>query len=661
MLFACLTLVVLYLSSQKILEICFPESSLQSREVISLIAPALLAFSYPFWSNSLVAEVYSLHAFFTCLIVYFLLIWKTKNDLRFLFLAAFCFGLSAGNHATVAFYLPAILFLFFIWKKNQKIKNLGITALIFLVGFSVYLYLPIRSLAEPLIDWGNPETFQNFLYQVTDRRHSEMHFWKLKEYSEENIVSQKPSVATQALGWVTKAGFVFSQLVNDLALQFTWVMVIGFIGGAVLCARKNLSLFFFLLLFAAPNAAFFVGWRAESYFPSYIVVSLFAAMFFYWFFYEKLSPPSIEATGDDNSLQSKKTTRFAAVAILTACIFWLMISNYVKADRSNSYFGETYLKKELLSLDDEAIFITEVSLFNQAYFLDVMRLRDDVAMVKSSDFLEADPASYLTERRYPELKLPDPDKYGFESREVAFEYMMEFLRENAKSRPVLFEHNWAIFRRFPIVESLLPHKNLLLKFSAQNEVFPSSSNPLEGFNEFKDWLEEELKKPGLINEPRWIQKIIYYLPSFADHFHVTGRYKEEREVLKVIYDFLGQRGEMWHLKMVDNLILDGKPKEAEIYLRKMKQVYPNKYKTFLAEGLLQNSKKNFAGAIQSYAQASKIAPDEFRPYYEKSRAVWMSGNIESARENLKVAEKNMTTLKDLKKIRNLKQLLETTR
>jgi hypothetical protein len=45
------------------------------------------------------------------------------------------------------------------------------------------------------------------------------------------------------------------------------------------------------------------------------------------------------------------------------------------------------------------------------YYLDVMRLRDDVALVKAADFLEADPASYLTPKRYPRLELPNGVKY----------------------------------------------------------------------------------------------------------------------------------------------------------------------------------------------------------------------------------------------------------
>ena len=130
-LFACMTLSVLYLSAIEIIKIFFPESDSESRIGPALPPPALLAFSSPFWFNSLIAEVYTLHSFCTVLIIYLLLLWKSNNDSRFLFLAALCFGLSAGNHGTVAFYLPAILVLFFGWEKRHKIKNLGITILFF--------------------------------------------------------------------------------------------------------------------------------------------------------------------------------------------------------------------------------------------------------------------------------------------------------------------------------------------------------------------------------------------------------------------------------------------------------------------------------------------------------------------------------------------------
>ncbi len=657
-LLACMTLVVLYLSAIEVIKICFPESSSESKIGPALLPPALLAFSYPFWFNSLIAEVYTLHSFFTVLIIYLLLLWKNKNDSRFLYLAALSFGLSAGNHGTVAFYLPAILILFFIWEKKHKIKNLSITTLFFLVGFSVYLYLPIRSMAEPIIDWGNPETFQNFFDQVTDRRHADLHFSKLGELSTESVSQEAPSFWSGALSIISKAGYVFWRLTEDLARQFTWLMVVGFLGGSVLCAKKNRPLFIFLFLISAVNAAFFVGWRKESYFPSYIVACLWAALFFYWLLYEKLSSSINDIASSEKSAQLKRTVRFSICAISGACVFGLMISNYLQVDRSNNYFAETILKKELLSVDDESILVTEISWFNMAYYLDVMRLRDDVVLVKAADFLEADPASYLTPKRYPELELPDRKKYQFGTREAAFNYMMQFFRDNAKSRPVLIEQNWLLFEEFQLAEELLPHKNLLLKFpSDKNE---SLIHVQGGFNEFKDWMEEELKKPGFQRGSKWIRKIAYFLTSFSNHFHATKKYDEEREVLKILYDFLGHRDADWHLKMLDNLVLDDKKKEARRLWEKMRELFPNKFQTLLAEGLLLKSEEDYQSAIDSFNRASNIEPDAFRPYMEKCYAWIVSGNRKQTILALNVASKKMKTLKDFKRIEKVKQFLETT-
>ncbi len=650
-LFACMTLVVLFLSIQKFIELCFPESSVETRGGPALLLPVLLAFCYPFWSSSLLAEVYTLHSFFTGLIIYLLLLWKCNNDLRFLFLSALCFGLSAGNHGTVAFYLPAILVLFFFWEKKAKMKNLSISVLVFLLGFSIYLYLPIRSMAEPIIDWGNPETLQAFFDQMTDRRHADLHFSKLNESSSNSAPVQ--SFMEGTISAISKAGYVFYRLIDDLAQQFTWMMVIGFLGGAILCARKIFPLFIFLFLIVALNASFFVGWRAESYLPSYIVACLWSALFFYWLLFEKILFPYKETIEVGHRI---KTIRFSVCALSGVWVFWLMIPNYIKVDQSNNYFAETYLKKEILSVDDESILVTEISWFNMAYFMDVMRLRDDVTLVKAADFLEDDPPSYLTTKRYPHLQLPNPQQYPFGSKEAAFNYMMEFFKENAKSRPVLVEQNWLLFKEFPLAEELLPHRNLLLKFPSHNNKVPTDSP--EGFKEFKNWIEEELKKPGLQRESKWIKKIIFYLPSFANHFHATGRYEEEREVLKILYDFLGLRGPDWYLKMVDNLVLDNKRNEGRLQLEKMRKYFPENFQTYLAEAFVLRSEGDYQGAIDSLSRASNLEPEAFRPIFEKSKTLLMFGEKEKAISILKTAEKKIKSLIDLKQIRNVQQFLE---
>jgi 4-amino-4-deoxy-L-arabinose transferase-like glycosyltransferase len=172
----CLALLALYMTSVTFLKVMAGSEQSDSYSWCALIPVGFLTFSIPFWGNTMLAEVYTLHTLFTVLVILGLLKWKEKSDIRYLYSAALIYGLSAGNHGTVAFYLPAILVLFFFWCRQDRWKHLSLCALFFLWGFSVYMYLPIRSLTEPTFDWGNPETLQGFLFQITDQKDSDSHF-----------------------------------------------------------------------------------------------------------------------------------------------------------------------------------------------------------------------------------------------------------------------------------------------------------------------------------------------------------------------------------------------------------------------------------------------------------------------------------------------------
>ena len=649
--FACLTLVFLYLSTNLFLEILFGPG--KSRTIAGLFPALLLAFSQPFWYHALVAEVYTLHSFFTCLIIYLLLQWKMKEDVRFLYASAFLYGLSAGNHATVVFYLPAIVLLFFAWERMEHFKNLLVSSLIFLIGFSVYLYLPIRSFAEPTIDWGNPETFQGFLYQVTDRQHAETHFDQLPAGNLEKTNTIWPDLSS--LG--TNALHVLKMLAHDLNKQLTPVAVVGFLVGALLCFKANRPLFFFFLLIVAVNASFFAGWRKESYFPSHIVACLWTSVFLCWLLQAKWT--NNNSPGSQNSPESKNwfptNLQTMVPLILVGCVAWLISSNYSKVDRSGNYFAESLLQRMILSLDDNSIFVAGISWFNSAYHQDVMRLRDDVTFVKAWDFLDTHPPSLMTSKKYPDLKLPAPENYRFSSRAEAYLYATDFFDQNSRLRPLLIEQNISFLQEFPLAEKLVPHHNLLLRYRDDRSNLLS---PGEGFGEFKQWLEEELGLPGIQNESAWINKVSYYIPSFAAYFHSAGYYKEEREALMVMHEFLGQRGVAWHLKMVDNLILDGKLEDARKKWETMKNKFPDFFATHLAEGLVFQSEENYEGAIRSFNRALKADPEAFRPYLEKSLAWLGSGNKEKTISTLRVARKKIKTLTDLKRIRSVEKIIE---
>ncbi|HEX72992.1 MAG TPA: DUF2723 domain-containing protein, partial [Candidatus Hydrogenedentes bacterium] len=122
-----------------------------------------LAFSREFWEQSVIAEVYTLNAFVIAACVLLLLRWhQTRRD-RLLYGFALLYGLGLGVHNTFMLLGPLFaLFLFLSDLPTLRWKTYAALAGIGALGSLVYLYLPVRSLANPAMDWGNPETLQNF-------------------------------------------------------------------------------------------------------------------------------------------------------------------------------------------------------------------------------------------------------------------------------------------------------------------------------------------------------------------------------------------------------------------------------------------------------------------------------------------------------------------
>lgn len=104
----------------------------------------LLAFGQGMWSQSVIAEVYSLNIFFQSLVLVFLYRWMSEpGNAKWLLLCAFAFGLGITNHQTLMFMglAIAIAVLFNDLDIFQK-KYLGFTlgALVALVGAFIGIY-----------------------------------------------------------------------------------------------------------------------------------------------------------------------------------------------------------------------------------------------------------------------------------------------------------------------------------------------------------------------------------------------------------------------------------------------------------------------------------------------------------------------------------------
>ena len=121
-------------------------------------------FSFALWSQAVNSEVYSLHAFITALIIYRLLRLE-ESPAPALWPLALAAGIGFANHPMIVGMLPVLVYAFWKHKRNWR-AWLKVLPVFMLAGLLPYAYFPFRSMANPLTDWGNPETFAGFLRVV---------------------------------------------------------------------------------------------------------------------------------------------------------------------------------------------------------------------------------------------------------------------------------------------------------------------------------------------------------------------------------------------------------------------------------------------------------------------------------------------------------------
>ncbi|MBI5574262.1 MAG: DUF2723 domain-containing protein [Elusimicrobia bacterium] len=215
----------------------------------AFVTALALAFSNPLWTQSTMAEVYSFNGFFVALIIY---IFLQPNNRRInpatTLLAIFLFGLGLGNHHTLVLLLPGIAYFMVVAGFNLRNKrNLKVATtilLFFLLGFSVYLYLIIRSQQNPIADWDNPENIKNFCRVVFRTGYG-----GILHLEEKGGFLNRPLIL-----------FVqqMSEFVRNFVKSFTIFGFIIGIFGIFLNYRQNKKSFWFLFLFFIFIGPFFI-------------------------------------------------------------------------------------------------------------------------------------------------------------------------------------------------------------------------------------------------------------------------------------------------------------------------------------------------------------------------------------------------------------------
>jgi tetratricopeptide (TPR) repeat protein len=415
-----------------------------------MVAALMLAFSPAFWKYALVAEVVTLNTFFAAVMVYLLATWREKilvlyySDLAdrstshatfYLNLFSFLFGLSLGNHHTIILFFPAFLYL--IWrtareaKKGTRVRNLipagqYLTMLLFfLVGLSVYIYLPLRSLRNPILDSGNPENLGNFIKVILRLEYGTFGLSKLESLSSFSI---RLSI------------FQVFDFLRSLSGDF------GFIGlgiallGILASLRKRCPLAWFLLLAFLLSG---IGFVLLANVPKDCLMRWNVLEKFYllpWLIFSIWIGISVRSV-----LESIKSRYFlySIAGILLLLPFNLLRVNYSHLNEGANYFTYRYGQDLLRTLEPNAIFIVsdDTALSTLYYLQYVEGMRRDIRLIPTHRPVQSDCEEIS--KKWPEM-LPLGEK-NFGER-----FVMDIIKYNIDTYPVYVLNPYFLPGLFPL-------------------------------------------------------------------------------------------------------------------------------------------------------------------------------------------------------------------
>ncbi len=328
------------------------------------LAAWILGFSYSFWANSVVAEVYTLDAALVGAMILCFLRWRDHGRTADLLAGFAFFGLSCANRTTNLLAVPAVVF-FVAPAFIREPRRLLAASTAVLPGIALYGLLPLRSLMDAGYRWGTTYSSDGAPAPINLADPSELWryvsghvFRPLAEiYDWHDRLREAAAFLSQAWGSLLGGGFI-------LALAGAWWL-----------ARRRPRAGVFLLLVALPQTLFFINYAAVDketmFLNTYFIIAICAGC------------------GLAGAMEFLREQRFpggafvvpSASFMLVLLLFWV---NFPLVDVSGDYRARTRGEALFATADDRSVVIggwTDIAPLE--YLQTVEHQRPDLALVMS--------------------------------------------------------------------------------------------------------------------------------------------------------------------------------------------------------------------------------------------------------------------------------------
>ncbi len=331
----------------------------------SAAAALFFAFTYYVWRENVIAETYSLNATLVSVVILLALSIDSQQSTatnqgsqprgllftvyRSLFtvkgrllLAGLFLGLSFSNHMSTILMIPALVYWGWVNRKVIGLSGVILFGIATAVGLSFYLYLPLRYLANPPLNYAK-------MYIGTDL-----------------------TTLTGILSWmngsmfrVYMASYTLPELYGQALLYGNWLwinfigagIVVGIIGALQMLRQKTRLFIFFALMYAAYTA-FFINYSVLNK-DTMFMMSYYAFAIFIAFGVRVLDDAfSARRAADSAQIASSGRPGLLTIGIAALAVIALFV-NYANTDESGNYQAREYATALLRQAQPNAFIVTE--------------------------------------------------------------------------------------------------------------------------------------------------------------------------------------------------------------------------------------------------------------------------------------------------------------
>ncbi|MFH1022235.1 MAG: DUF2723 domain-containing protein [Planctomycetota bacterium] len=418
----------------------FPGMGERQRSWAALAAAGIFAAGSIAWDSSVAAETTTIHVAFmlaqTWLLFRVAELPSGEARARGLAAWAFLMGVSFANHIAGLYFLPAagvvLLGLFRNdLKENFFARHYLVSGAAFLLGLTVYAYLPIRAAANPPINWGDPGNWSNFKWVVGFQQY---------RY---NI--EKPLITAAGVAMIPER---LGDLVRQLSIPGSLLVV----GGMVLAAfRARVFLAYAALvtgtLFLVVSNPAFIG---HYLLPGVALLAVFAGL----------------AVAGLLAARWRPLKLAGGLALLLPAA--LVPVGWHENDRSADTTLPDYAGQILNSLPPRSLLLTtDGQILFAHWYLKFCERRHTDKIVADPGWFHLAPLSRFVIRQNPGLLLPTRQELDAvppmfqKSRRIHFHDIYVIMRKNARVRPVY----WGVLEeRVPFQRHLVP-EGMVYRFS----------------------------------------------------------------------------------------------------------------------------------------------------------------------------------------------------